>query len=79
MRILSGCLVNMGRTYRYNSDDGGGKKPPGRSKRKGRKSRKNSSDYRYNTTEDTESKWDSYVEDSDPYFEKFSPKRKNKR
>lgn len=79
MKIPSGCLVNMGRTYRFHSDDGGGKKPSRRSKGKGRKSRKNSSDYLYNTTEDTESKWDSYVEDRDPYFEKFSPKRKNKR
>ena len=67
----------MGKTYRDNSEDHWRGNKANSGKRKARKNRKDYGGSRYDK-EEVESKWDDYYECGDPFFEKFSKKRKKR-
>jgi hypothetical protein len=67
----------MGKTYRNNSENQK-KQVRQKKKRKSRNSKQGYGNYRYDTEEETESRWDHYVAEDGIPFEKFS-KRDRKR
>ena len=75
-RIFSDYLIDMGKTYRHNSEDG--QNAP-KNKRKSKKKHQECADYRYDTPEERQSEWEDYSQnEQNSNFEKFSKNRKKR-